>query len=42
MAGLGVNFSTPDLTPFKDATKVVYEKLNYVDLRKEVDAMLRA
>lgn len=36
----GVAVATPDLTPFKEATKVVYEKLNYVALRREVDAVI--
>ncbi len=36
----GVTISTPDLTPFREATRVVYEKLNYTPLRREVDAIL--
>ncbi len=36
----GVTIATPDLTPFREATKVVYDKLNYTALRREVDAVL--
>jgi TRAP-type C4-dicarboxylate transport system substrate-binding protein len=36
----GVTVTTPDLTPFREATKAVYDKLNYVALRREVDAVL--
>ncbi len=36
----GVTISTPDLAPFREATRVVYEKLNYTALRREVDAVL--
>lgn len=36
----GVSIATPDLTPFREATRVVYEKLNYTALRREVDAIL--
>lgn len=36
----GVTFATPDLKPFKDATKVVYQKLELNDLKAEVDKVL--
>ena len=29
-----------DVTPFKEATAGVYEKLGYTDLKKQVDAIL--
>ncbi|MXP62546.1 C4-dicarboxylate ABC transporter [Roseomonas sp. M0104] len=35
-----VEIATPDLTPFREATKVVYDKLNYAALRREVDAAI--
>jgi TRAP-type C4-dicarboxylate transport system substrate-binding protein len=40
LRGQGVTISTPDLAPFREATRVVYEKLNYTTLRREVDAVL--
>ena len=36
----GLNVSTPDLAPFREATKVVYDKLNYTAVRREVEAVL--
>jgi TRAP-type C4-dicarboxylate transport system substrate-binding protein len=36
----GVAVATPDLAPFKEATKVVYDKLNYTSLRSEVNKIL--
>jgi TRAP-type C4-dicarboxylate transport system substrate-binding protein len=36
----GVTIASPDVTPFRDATRVVYDKLNYSALRREVDAVL--
>lgn len=40
MEKAGVKFATPDLTPFKEGTKVVYEKLGLTDLRAKVQAVL--
>lgn len=40
MQDAGVIFSKPDLTPFKTATKVVYDKLKLNDLRNQIDAVL--
>ena len=40
MEKAGVTFSKPDLTPFKENTKVVYEKLGLADLRAQVQAVL--
>ncbi|MBE0532946.1 MAG: C4-dicarboxylate TRAP transporter substrate-binding protein [Rhodospirillales bacterium] len=36
----GVVFSNPDVKPFKDAIKVVYDKLDLNDLKKQVDGVL--
>ncbi len=36
----GVVFSNPDVKPFKDAIKVVYDKLELNDLKKQVDGVL--
>lgn len=40
MAEAGMTVSEIDVTPFKEATAGVYEKLGYADLKKEVDAIL--
>jgi TRAP-type C4-dicarboxylate transport system substrate-binding protein len=40
LRGQGITIATPDLAPFREATRVVYEKLNYTALRREVDAVL--
>ena len=40
MSGKGVTIHEIDLTPFREATADVYAKLDYVDLRKEVEAAL--
>jgi len=40
MQEAGVTFATPDLKPFKEASKVVYEKLNLGDLKKQIDGVL--
>lgn len=40
MAEEGMTISEIDVTPFKEATAGVYEKLGYADLKKEVDAIL--
>ncbi len=37
----GMTVTAIDKAPFVDATKVVYEKLGYTDLRKEVDKLLQ-
>ncbi|MBU8539153.1 C4-dicarboxylate TRAP transporter substrate-binding protein [Falsiroseomonas tokyonensis] len=36
----GLTITTPDLAPFREATKVVYDKLNYAAVRREVEAVL--
>ncbi len=36
----GVTITTPDLAPFRAATQVVYERLNYAALKREVEAVL--
>jgi len=36
----GVTVSSPDVTPFREATRVVYERLNYAALRREVESVL--
>jgi len=36
----GVVFSNPDVKPFKDSIKVVYDKLELNDLKKQVDGVL--
>ncbi len=36
----GVTIDEIDVTPFREATKVVYDKLGYADLRKQVEAVL--
>lgn len=36
----GVTIDEIDTTPFREATKVVYDKLGYADLRKQVEAAL--
>ena len=41
MRAQGVTIADIDVTPFRDATRVVYDKLGYADLRKEVDAILK-
>ncbi|WP_439594332.1 C4-dicarboxylate TRAP transporter substrate-binding protein [Falsiroseomonas sp.] len=38
----GLTITTPDLAPFREATKVVYDKLNYTAVRREVEAVLAA
>ena len=40
MAEAGMTISEIDVTPFKEATAGVYEKLGYTDLKKQVDAIL--
>lgn len=40
MQAAGVTFATPDLKPFKEASKVVYEKLALQELKAEVDKVL--
>lgn len=42
LKGQGVTIATPDLAPFREATKIVYDKLNYASLRREVDAIIAA
>ena len=42
MRGQGVTIAEIDVTPFREATRVVYDKLGYADLRKEVDAIRKA
>jgi tripartite ATP-independent transporter DctP family solute receptor len=37
----GLTVSEVDVGPFREATKAVYDKLGYGDLRKQVDAVLR-
>jgi tripartite ATP-independent transporter DctP family solute receptor len=36
----GVTVTDIDVTPFREATKVVYDKLGYGDVRKQVEAVL--
>jgi tripartite ATP-independent transporter DctP family solute receptor len=36
----GLTISAVDVTPFQSATAVVYDKLGYVELRKQVDALI--
>jgi tripartite ATP-independent transporter DctP family solute receptor len=36
----GLTVADIDVSPFRDATKVVYDKLGYTDLRKQVEAVL--
>jgi TRAP-type C4-dicarboxylate transport system substrate-binding protein len=38
----GVTIAEIDVAPFREATRVVYDKLGYADLRREVDAVLKA
>ncbi|HVL73173.1 MAG TPA: C4-dicarboxylate TRAP transporter substrate-binding protein [Beijerinckiaceae bacterium] len=40
MKDQGVAVNDVDLTPFKEATRVVYDKLGYADLRREVEKVL--
>ncbi len=40
MADKGVSIDTIDVSPFVEATKGVYDKLGYADLRKEVEPIL--
>ncbi len=40
MQAAGVTFLQPDLKPFKDASRVVYDKLELNDLKKQVDGVL--
>ena len=40
MVAAGVTVDEIDTTPFKDATKVVYDKLGLADLRAQVNAAL--
>ena len=40
MTDKGVKIAEIDTTPFRESTKVVYEKLGYADLKKEIDAVL--
>lgn len=42
LKGQGVTVATPDLAPFREAAKSVYDKLNYASLRREVDAVVAA
>ncbi len=42
MRAQGVTIAEIDVTPFREATRVVYDKLGYADLRKEVDAIRKA
>lgn len=42
MRGQGIAINEIDVTPFRDATRVVYDKLNYADLKREVDAVLKS
>ena len=37
----GVTIAEIDVTPFREATKAVYDKLGYGDLRKQVEAALK-
>ncbi len=41
MKEAGVAVEAIDVTPFREATAVVYDKLNYADLRREVEAVLK-
>jgi TRAP-type C4-dicarboxylate transport system substrate-binding protein len=41
MKEAGVSVDAIDVTPFRQATLVVYDKLNYADLRREVEAVLK-
>jgi hypothetical protein len=41
MKAQGVTVADIDVAPFRDATRVVYDKLGYADLRREVDAILK-
>ena len=36
----GITVTDLDVTPFREATKAVYDKLGYTDLRKQVEAVL--
>ena len=40
MTAAGMTIDEIDVTPFKEATAGVYEKLGYTDLKKQVDAIL--
>lgn len=40
MQEAGVTFAQPDLKPFKEASSVVYDKLNLNDLKAQVDKVL--
>jgi TRAP-type C4-dicarboxylate transport system substrate-binding protein len=40
MRGQNVTISEIDVTPFREATRVVYDRLNYAELRREVDTLL--
>jgi tripartite ATP-independent transporter DctP family solute receptor len=40
MKAQGVTIDNIDVAPFREATKVVYDKLNYAELRKQVDGVL--
>jgi tripartite ATP-independent transporter DctP family solute receptor len=42
LAAAGMTVSSPDVTPFKDATAGVYEKLGYGALRDELQAIANA
>lgn len=40
LRGAGVAINTPNLAPFREATRVVYDRLNYTALKREVDQVL--
>ena len=40
MAAQGMKVAEIDVTPFRDATKAVYDKLGYGELRVEIDKFL--
>ncbi len=42
MKAQGVTIADIDVIPFREATRSVYEKLGYADLKREVDAILKS
>lgn len=40
LRGAGVTIHTPDLAPFREATRVVYDRLNFTALKREVEQVL--
>lgn len=40
LRGAGVAIHTPNLAPFREATRVVYDRLNYAALKREVEQVL--